>query len=178
MKSAPLQYANALADIALEQGAVEPVLKQLSEFNNAYQESAELRNFLASPAVEREAKHGVIEKLAARMGASKIIRNFLFIMVDNQRTTLLPQVLESLQLVLQQRQGVAEANVVSATVLSDAQKKLLQQTFEKLTGKKIQAKYSQDPALLGGALVRIGDTIYDGSLRNRLNQMRARLASE
>ena len=178
MKSAPLQYANALADIALEQGAAEPVLKQLSEFNKAYEESAELRNFLASPAVEREAKHGVIEKLTARMGASKIIRNFLFLMVDNQRTAMLPQMLESLQLVLQQRQGVAEANVISATVLSDAQKKQLQQTFEKLTGKRIQAKYSQDPALLGGALVRIGDTIYDGSLRNRLNQMRARLASE
>jgi F-type H+-transporting ATPase subunit delta len=178
LKSAPLQYANALADIALEQGAAEPVLKQLSDFNAAYQESAELRNFLASPAVEREAKHGVIEKLAARLGASKIIRNFLFIMIDNQRTTLLPQMLESLQLVLQQRQGVAEASVVSATVLSDAQKARLQQTFEKLTGKKIQAKYSQDPALLGGALVRIGDTIYDGSLRNRLNQMRARLAAE
>jgi F-type H+-transporting ATPase subunit delta len=178
LKSAPLQYANALADIALEQGAAEPVLKQLSDFNAAYQESAELRNFLASPAVEREAKHGVIEKLAARLGASKIIRNFLFIMIDNQRTTLLPQMLESLQLVLQQRKGVAEASVVSATVLSDAQKARLQQTFEKLTGKKIQAKYSQDPALLGGALVRIGDTIYDGSLRNRLNQMRARLAAE
>ena len=178
MKSAPLQYANALADIALEQGAAEPVLKQLADFTAAYQESAELRNFLASPAVEREAKHGVIEKLAARLGASKIIRNFLFIMIDNQRTTLLPQMLESLQLVLQHRQGVAEASVVSATELNDAQKARLQQTFEKLTGKKIQAKYSQDPALLGGALVRIGDTIYDGSLRNRLNQMRARLAAE
>lgn len=178
MKSAPLQYANALADIALEQGAAEPVLKQLTDFSNAYQESAELRNFLASPAVEREDKHGVIEKLAARLGASKIIRNFLFLMIDNQRTTLLPQMLDSLQLVLQQRQGVAEASVVSATPLNDAQKAQLQQTFEKLTGKKIQAKYSQDPTLLGGALVRIGDTIYDGSLRNRLNQMRARLAAE
>ncbi len=178
MRSAPLQYANALADIALQQGAAEPVVKLLSDFNNAYQESAELRNFLASPAVDREAKHGVIEKLAARLGASKIIRNFLFIMVDNQRTTLLPQMLEALQLVLQQRQGVAEAHVVSATALNEAQKARLQQTFEELTGKKIQAKYSQDATLLGGALVRIGDTIYDGSLQNRLNQMRARLAAE
>jgi F-type H+-transporting ATPase subunit delta len=178
LKSAPLQYANALADIALEQGAAEPVLRQLAEFNSAYQESAELRNFLASPAVEREAKHGVIDKLAARMGASKIIRNFLFIMVDNQRTALLPQMLESFQTVLQQRQGVAEASVVSASTLNDGQKSQLQRTLEKLTGKKIQAKYSQDPALLGGVQIRIGDTIYDGSLRNRLDQMRARLAAE
>ncbi len=178
MKSAPLQYATALADIALEQGAAQPVLQQLSEFNAAYAESAELRNFLSSPAVEREAKHGVIETLAARMGASRIIRNFLFIMVDNQRTSLLPQMLESFQSVLQQRQGVAEASVVSATALEDGQKAQLQLALEELTGKKIQAKYSQDPALLGGVQVRIGDTIYDGSLRNRLNQMRVLLAAE
>lgn len=178
MKSAPLQYANALADIAVQQGAAEPVVTQLSDFTNAYLESAELRNFLASPAVDREAKHGVIERLATRLGASKVIRNFLFILVDNQRTTLLPQMLGALQLVLQERQGVAEANVASATALNDAQKARLQQTFEKLTGKKIQAKYSQDPTLLGGARVRIGDTIYDGSLQNRLKQMRAQLAAE
>lgn len=178
MKSAPLQYANALADIALEQGVAQPVLEQLAAFNSAYQESAELRNFLGSPGVEREAKHQVIETLARRMGSSSIIRNFLFIMIDNQRTPLLPHMLESFQSVLQQRQGVAEANVVSALALSDLQKSQLQQALEKLTGKKIQAKYSQDPALLGGVQVRIGDTIYDGSLRNRLNQMRAQLTAE
>jgi F-type H+-transporting ATPase subunit delta len=178
LKSAPLQYAHALADIALEQGAAQPVLQQLADFNAAYQESSELRNFLGNPAVEREAKHGVIEKIVVRLGASKIIRNFLFIMVDNQRTPLLPLMLESFQTVLQQRQGVAEASVVSATALNDGQKSQLHQALEKLTGKKIQAKYSQDPTLLGGVQVRIGDTIYDGTLRNRLNQMRAQLAAE
>ena len=178
MKSASLQYATALTDVVLEQGAAEPAREQLAEFGAAYAESAELRNFLASPAVTREAKHGVIEKLAARMGSSKIIRNFLFVMIDNQRTALLPQMLETFQLVLQQRQGMAEATVISAMALNDAQKSQLQQTLEKLSGKKISAKYSQDPALLGGVQVRIGDTIYDGSLRNRLNQMRARLAAE
>jgi F-type H+-transporting ATPase subunit delta len=178
LKSATLQYANALADIALEQGAADPVLKQLSDFNAAYEESPELRTFLGSPAIKREDKHGVIEKLVARLGASRIMRNFLFIVVDNQRTPLLPQMLEGFQQVLQQRQGLAEADVVSATPMNDAQKSQLQQSLEKLTGKKIHAKYSQDPTLLGGALVRIGDTIYDGSLRNRLNQMRGRLAAE
>jgi F-type H+-transporting ATPase subunit delta len=73
---------------------------------------------------------------------------------------------------------VAEAEVTSAAELTALQKKQLQETLERLTGRKIQAKYSLDPALLGGAVVRIGDTIYDGSVRNRLNQMRARLAAE
>ncbi len=178
MKSASAQYANALADIALEQGAAEPALKQLGEFGAAFAESAELRTFLESPEVTREAKHGVIEKLSARMGVSKIIRNFLFVMVDNQRTSLLPDTLKVFQKVIRQRQGIAEAAVSSATNLNEAQKKQLLQTLERLTGKKIQATYELEPELLGGAVVRIGDTIYDGSVRSRLNELRVRLTAE
>ncbi len=178
MRSASLQYATALADIALEQGATEPVKKQLVEFGSAYAESAELRSVLSSPAVGIDAKHGVIEKLAARLGASKIVRNFLFVVADNQRTHLLPEILETFESVIRQRQGFAEAEVTSAAELTAAQKTVLQQTLERLTGKKIQAKYSLDAELLGGVVVRIGDTIYDGSVRNRLNQMRARLSAE
>jgi F-type H+-transporting ATPase subunit delta len=178
LRSASLQYATALADIALEQGAAEPVKSQLADIGAAYGESAELRNVLSNPAVERTEKHGVIEKLAARLGASRIVRNFLFIVVDNQRTHLLPEILQTFENVIRQRQGVAEAEVTSAAELTAPQKTQLQQTLERLTGKKIQAKYSLDAALLGGAVVRIGDTIYDGSVRNRLNQMRARLAAE
>lgn len=178
MKSASLQYATALTDIVLEQGAAEPARKQLEDFLAAYGESAELRNFLASPAVTRGAKHGVIEKLAARLGASKIIRNFLFVIVDNQRIQLFPDIVKSFEQVLRQRQGVAEAEIASAAELNDGQKAVLVRTLERLSGKKIQAKYSLEPGLLGGAVVRIGDTIYDGSLRSQLNQLRTRLAAE
>ena len=178
MKSASLQYATALADIALEQGAAEPVKKQLEDFGAVFAESAELRNILSSPAVGRITKHGVIEKLVARLGASRIVRNFLFVVIDNQRTHLLPEILQSFESVVRQRLGIAEAEVSSAAELTAAQKTTLLQTLEKLTGKKIQAEYSLDPALLGGAVVRIGDTVYDGSVKNRLNQMRARLSAE
>jgi F-type H+-transporting ATPase subunit delta len=178
LKSVSLQYANALADIALEQGAAEPAVNQLTDVAAAYAESAELRNFLASPAITKEAKHGVIEKLAARMGASKIIRNFLFVVVDHSRAAQLPEIIESFREVVRQRAGIAEAEVVSAMELNAAQKAELLQTLERKTGKKIQAKYSLDPALLGGALVRIGDTVYDGSVRTQLNHMRERLTAE
>jgi F-type H+-transporting ATPase subunit delta len=178
LKSASLQYANALADIVLQQGAAEPARKQLADFEAAYAESPELRNFLASPAVTRQEKHAVIEKLVARLGASRIIRNFLFVIVDNQRTHLLPQIAESFERVLMQRQGLAEADVVSAVELNNAQKSSLLKTLERLTGKKIQAKYALEPGLVAGAVVRIGDTIYDGSLRKRLNLLRAQLSAE
>ena len=178
MKSASLQYANALADIALAQGVAEPAAQQLHEFGVAYAQSAELRTFLASPAVSVEAKHAVIEKIVARVRASKIIRNFLFVLADRRRTNVIPEVIAAFHEVIRQRQGVAEAEVFSAIELSAAQKKEMAAMLARLTGKKIEAKYALDPALLGGAVVRIGDTIYDGSLRSRLNEMRARLAAE
>jgi len=178
LRSASLQYANALADVVLPQGAAEPTRKQLADFEAAYAESAELRNFMASPAVPREAKHGVIEKLVARLGASRIIRNFLFVVVDNQRTHLLPEIEASFEQVLRQRQGVAEAEVSSAAPLNDKQKTALLRNLESVTGKKIQTNYSLNPELLGGAVVRVGDTIYDGSVRNQLNRLRERLAAE
>jgi F-type H+-transporting ATPase subunit delta len=167
-----------MADIVLAQGAAEPAAKQLHEFGAAYTQSAELRTFLASPAVGMEAKHAVIEKIVARLGASKIIRNFLFVLTDHRRTQLIPEVIAAFHQVIRQREGVAEAEVSSAIELSAAQKKEMAVTLARLTGKKIEAKYALDPALLGGAVVRIGDTIYDGSLRSRLNEMRARLAAE
>ena len=147
MKSASLQYANALADVALGQGAAAPVLKQLNDFGTSYADSAELRNFL-------------------------------FIIVDRRRMHMLPGIIAAFQEVIRQRQGIAEAEISSAAGLSAAQKTEIKKTLERLTGKRVEPKYSIDPALLGGAVVRIGDTIYDGSLRNRLNDLRARLAAE
>lgn len=178
MKSASAQYANALADIAFEQGAAAAAGKQLGEFVAAYENSGELRNFLASPAVSREEKHGVVDKIGERLGAGKILRNFLRVVIDHQRTQLLPEIAKTLQEVIRQRQGMAEAEVHSAVELSAAQKRQLSETLERITGKKIETKYSLDPALLGGAVVRIGSTIYDGSLRSRLNTLRTRLAAE
>jgi F-type H+-transporting ATPase subunit delta len=178
LKSASLQYANALGDIALEQGAADPVSKQLADFAAAYAESAELRNFLASPAIDRAAKHGVIEKLMARLGGSKIVRNFLFVVSDHGRAHMLPEIIAAFHEVVRRRQGITEAEIRSAVELSAAQKAEFAQTLERLAGGRVEAKYSLEPALLGGAVVRLGDTIYDGSLRNRLNALRTRLAAE
>ena len=178
MKSASQQYANALADIALAQGAAVAVTQQLGDFTAAYGSSTELRNILASPAVSKAEKRGVAERISARLGAGKIVRNFLFVVIDHQRTQSLPEIFESFQNVLRERQGVAEAEIFSPTALSEAQKKEMTQALERLTGKRVEAKFSLDTRLLGGAMVRVGDTIYDGSLRKRLNVLREQLAAE
>ena len=178
MKSASMQYAKAFADIAIAQGAPQTAVKQLADFGEAFTESGELRNFLGSPAVETQVKHRVIEKIIAQQGAGRIVRNFLFVILDHRRAYMLPEIIAAVQEVVRRRQGIAEAEVSSAMELSTAQKAELAKTLSRLTGKSIEPKYSLDPKLLGGAIARVGDTIYDGSLRSRLAEMRARLAEE
>ena len=173
-----MQYAKAFADIAIAQGAPQTAMKQLADFGDAFTESAELRNFLGSPAVDTKAKHRVIEKILTKQSASRIVRNFLFVILDHHRSHMLPEIIAAVQEVVRQRQGIAEAEVSSAVELSSAQKAGLAKTLSRLTGKRIEPKYSIDSKLLGGAIARVGDTIYDGSLRSRLMEMRTRLAEE
>jgi F-type H+-transporting ATPase subunit delta len=173
-----MQYAKAFADIAIAQGAPQTAVKQLADFGDAFTESAELRNFLGSPAVDTKAKHRVIEKILAQQSAGRIVRNFLFVILDHHRSHMLPEIIAAVQEVVRQRQGIAEAEVSSAVELSSAQKAELAKTLSRLTGKRIEPKYSIDSELLGGAIARVGDTIYDGSLRSRLMEMRTRLAEE
>ena len=178
MRSVTRQYVTALADVAIAQGAADAVTQQLTGFGGLYAESAELRNFLSSPAVTREAKHRVLEKLLARVGGSKVVRNFLFVLVDHQRTQSLPEIIAAFQEEIKRREGITEAQVSSAVELSKTQKAEMEFTLERMTGKRVEAKFSLEPSLLGGAVVRVGDTVYDGSLRSRLNNLRARLASQ
>jgi len=122
LKSASMQYAKAFADIAIAQGAPQTAVKQLADFGEAFAESGELRNFLGSPAVDLQAKHRVIEKIVARQGAGRIVRNFIFVILDHHRAHLLPEIIAAVQEVVRQRQGIAEAEISSAVELSGAQK--------------------------------------------------------
>jgi len=172
------RYAAALADVAMEQAAAQPIKKNLADFAEALRVSTDLANLLASPSVSRGSKRAVIEKLAARMGAGKIFRNFLLVLTDNRRTALLPEMAEAFDALLLERMGIAEAHVTSAEELTDAQKMELAGAMERMTGKKIQARYRVDRGLLGGAVVRIGSTVYDGSVREQLERLRDRLTTE
>ena len=178
MKALAQRYAAALADVTLEQGAAEKVKKELAAFATMLEGSADLRNFLASPAISHASKHSVIEKLVARLGAGKPLRNFLFVIVDHRRAAMLPQIREAFEALLYARLGIAEAQVTSAAELSAEEKAELQRAFERRIGKRIEARYATDPALIGGAVVRIGSTIYDGSVREQLNRLQATLTSE
>ncbi len=179
MKAIAERYAGALADVAIAQGDVAKVQSELKTFREMADESPELRLFLANPATPRAGKHAVLEQLMERTGSSRILRNFLFLLVDHRRTPLLPEIEASFQHLLDTRLGVTRADITSADELSPEDQAELTQVIEKLTkSTKVDARFQTDAALVGGAIVRVGSKIYDGSVRAQLNALRIRLAAE
>ncbi len=178
MSAVAERYAAALADVALERKSADKVKRDLANFVDVFFSSADLRNSLESPAVSGEVKRRVIELVAAKMSVDEAVRNFIYLIVDHRRTEMLREILEALGQQLNARLGIAVAEVRSARELSDAEKKELTSVLERRTGKKIEAHFREDKALLGGAVVRVGSTIYDGSVREQLNRMREQLETE
>ncbi len=178
MKALAQRYAAALADVAFERESAESVKQELAGFMEAFRMSSDLRNFLASPAVPKAAKQKVLESLGTPLGLSPAVQNFLFVIVDYRRTDLLEEIDRAFEAELHLRLGIADAHVTSARELTPQQRNELTQALEKVTGKKIEASYGLDAELIGGARVRIGSTIYDASVREQLNRLRAILEAE
>ncbi len=178
MRTVAGEYAGALADVALASGRAEVLRQEVRSFVELAAGSADLRNFLDSPAIPRETKQELLGKLVKQMGASNELRNFLFVLVDHHRTGMLAEIAREFESTLLERLGVAEASITSARELSGAQKQKLAGTLESLTGKKIEARYTVDATLVGGLVARIGSTVYDGSVRAQLEKLAARLARE
>jgi F-type H+-transporting ATPase subunit delta len=120
----------------------------------------------------------VAGRIADQLQLSRIIRNFLFVLIDHRRIAEVPQILPAFELVLDQRLGFARAEVASAGELSEAQRTTLNGKLERLTGKRIRMRFSVDESLIGGVVARLGSTVYDGSLRSRLQSLERRLAAE
>ena len=116
------RYASALADVAIAQNAAAQIRQELTDFAGLLRESAELIALLGTPAVPRKSKHAVLEALVGRMGASKTLRNFLFVVLDRERVTLLQEIQQAFDAQLDARQGITRASVTSARELDDGEK--------------------------------------------------------
>ena len=178
MKALAERYAGALVDVALEKHEADQVKQELAGFAALVRESPELHSFLANPSIARASKHAAIEQLVARMGASRTLRNYLFVIVDQRRAGMLPEIEEAFSRILDARQGIMQASVTSAAELTPAEQAELVEVLDRLTGEKVQARFATDAQLIAGAVVRIGSTIYDGSVRTQLERMRAKMVSE
>ncbi len=169
------RYAAAMAEVAIEKNNAQRVRADFGSFVEAFYSVADLRNFLESPAVDIEVKQNVIKTLAERMRLDANVANFIHLIVMHGRTELLREIEGALGEELNVRMGIAQAEVTSARALNDAERRELTAALERRTGKKIEARFSEDGSLLGGAVVRVGSTVYDGSVREKLNRLREQL---
>jgi len=178
MASVANTYARAFADVVL--GAHLNADRSIAELRTIAQlldESSDLRRVWENPAVPAEQKRRVLDVIAERDGISKQVRNLVAVLIDHRRIHFLEPIIAQLEKELDARLGFAEADITSARPLGDAEKREFEAQVGKLTGKKVRARYGQDASLLGGAVVRVGSTIYDGSVKGQLERLREAISS-
>jgi len=172
------RYARAYAEVAVKNKLnPEKTVAEFQQMADVVSSSRELRNVLQNPAVSREQKLKLLDSIIQHIGATKMLRDFLAVLIDHRRIANIGDVLEQFKQELDRRMGIAEAKVSSVRELSSAEKKSLEQQLATITGKTVRATYSKDASLLGGVLVRVGSTIYDGSVQGRLQRLRQELAN-
>jgi F-type H+-transporting ATPase subunit delta len=174
------RYARALVEAVLNPASrLEPkqVAEELDSFQQMLAGTSELRNILLSPAVTASRKRAVVGKFAEMIPLSKVVRNFIYVLMDRRRIGILHEVVEAYKVILDERLGVMRADVQSARPLNPQQQSALQAELSQISGKQVRCNYSVDEDLLGGVVARIGSTVYDGSVRAQLNALKQRLTS-
>jgi F-type H+-transporting ATPase subunit delta len=175
------RYANALADVVTAPTAgADPqrAAAELRSFGDALAASPALHGALTSPAVPPSRKRAVVGRIADALGLSRIPRNFLLVLVDHRRIAALADVLDRFELLIDERLGFTRAHIRSAREMDERQRALLIAELERLAGKRVRPRFDVDESLIGGAVAKIGSTVYDGSVRTRLEGLGRRLAAE
>ena len=178
MASVASTYARAFADVVLDTHLdASRSISELRAIANLLAESPELRRVWENPAIPAEQKRRVLDVVAERDGISKQVRNLVAVLIDHRRVHFLEPIIAQLEKELDARLGFAEAQITSARELGDAEKREFEAQVGKLTRKKVRARYEQDASLLGGAVVRVGSTIYDGSVKGQLERLKEAISS-
>lgn len=177
MAAVSSRYARALADVIVSAKLdAEKAVEHLHWLVAAFQESRELREVWESPAIPVEQKRKVLDAIAAKIGVTeRSLRNFIAVLIDQDRIALLPEIAMQLEIELNTRNGRVDAEIVSARELGAEQRSSLIAEISRLTGKVVLPHYATDEKLLGGVTVRVGSTIYDGSVRGQLQRIRQQL---
>jgi F-type H+-transporting ATPase subunit delta len=166
------RYAQALLELGVESGTLDALVEEIGTIATAMETSSDLRNALENPLVAHEAKKAVMGDLCTQIGASTTTKNALLLLVDRRRTKGVTYIAQYLRELADARKGILRAEVTTAVPLSDAYYTRLQAQLEKMTGKKVVVDKRTDATLVAGVVARIGDRIFDGSLRTRLQSLK------
>lgn len=169
------RYAKALVEVAAESGQLEPVGLELSAFAEVLQKSQELRAFFQNPSVLLQDKKRVLEALAEQARLSPLVKTSLGLLLERGELLALDLIFRAYEELKDERLGRLKGAVTSAVPLSDEEAVLLRERLERLAGKPVYLEGKVDPSLLGGLIVQLKSTVYDGSLRAQLLRMKEQL---
>ncbi len=169
------RYAKALIDLGVETNTLDAIVRDIANVAEAVEQSAELRDVRDNPQVPAAARKAVFAEIAQRLGAGPMSKNAVLLLTDNGRLRALPAIARALREEADRRAGVVRAHVSSAAPLSDAYVTRLTQALEARFQKKVVVQRTVDPSLIAGVVTRVGDTIIDGSVRARLNELKTEL---
>ena len=170
------RYAVALADVVLERGEAREVQHELTAWEQMVKSSPNLQEVLRNPTVALDQKRAVLNKLIERARPRQTTANFLKVLLQNQRLTELGEINRKFTEILDERAGMVAASVLTARSVPERSQQELHNKLTELTGKKVRVDFDTDPELIGGIVTRIGSTVYDGSVRNQLQQIKEKMA--
>ncbi|MFN6964675.1 MAG: ATP synthase F1 subunit delta [Pyrinomonadaceae bacterium] len=169
------RYGSALADVVLKTGETETVSAELLQWEAMLSANAELSTVFANPAIQHQSKERVLEDLIERAKPLRTTANFLRVLLRNGRLTELPHINRRFAAEIEERRGIVAAEVTSARELRDDERGELKSNLEKLTGRQVKLNFQIDNDLIGGVVARIGSTVYDGSVKTKLENLRQEL---
>jgi F-type H+-transporting ATPase subunit delta len=177
-RAAGIRYARALFDVARKEGDVQQAGQELTGFSDFVSRHDVLGKIFSNPAIPAAKKKAVVEQLTARASMSSVVRKLLLLLAERDRLVLLPDITTSYQNRLMEHAKVVRAEIVTAIGLPAERVAALQQGLAQATGRQVQLESRVDPAIIGGAIARVGSTVYDGSVTRQLQKMKEALTGE
>ena len=176
--AAARRYAHALFEIGVEHDKLEALGEQLDTLVDAFEESVAFRHLLLHPGIEAGERRRTIEQLADKWGLDGMMVNFVFLLLDNERIRRIPAIAGYYRELVDEEEGNIRATVTSAIELDGGEERAIKDVLSEKTGKDVILTTKIDEDLIGGAVTRIGGTVFDGSVRNQLDQLKQNILEE
>jgi F-type H+-transporting ATPase subunit delta len=169
------RYAKAILALGADQGNLDRVGGDLRAIAKAFKDSAELATVLSNPAIRRADRKRVLDAVLGKLIVQPSTKNLVYLLLDGERLDTLPAISREVDAAIEAKAGRVTAQLTSARALDHAQLSQITAALEKLSGKKVDVVRREDPDLLGGVVAKVGDVVYDGSLRTQLRNLRDEL---
>ena len=172
------RYAHALFEIGVEHDKLDVLHDQLDGVADAFETSTAFEHLLLHPGIDVDERREALRDIAGQWGLDAMLVNFLFLLLDNERVRKLPAIVSTYRELLDTKAGNIRATVTSAVELDGGEKRALKEVLSEKFGKEIILTTEIDEDLIGGAVARIGGKVYDGSVRNELEQLKENILEE